>query len=313
MREEVLGDLVEHWNLRVNEQHWLARVAWAWRQPLSTLVARLQFSRRPDERPVMAGGRSMGLGVSWLDFKLGFRMLIKYPGLTLVGGLAMAFAIAVSAVTFEIVNQFFTPVLPLDEGDRIVAVVNADSERNRLSAPFLADYVAWREQVQTIRELGAFRDISRNLILPGGTSEPTKLAQISAAGFRVPRVAPLLGRTLIDADEEVGAPLVVVISYDLWQTRFAGDSEVIGKTVGVGREVSTVVGVMPDGFGFPLSHGAWVPLQRSPVGLEPGQGSQVFGANNVCSIGYVPMYKLLKTSKVVRPQTSVSDILPSDP
>ncbi len=127
VREEVLGDLLEHWNLRVRDQRWLARIAWAWRQPVSTLVARLRFSRRSGERRgiVEEGNRSVGL--SWLDFKLGFRMLIKHPGLTVVAGLAISFAIAVGAGTFEFATDMLFPTLPLDEGDRVVRLANWDT------------------------------------------------------------------------------------------------------------------------------------------------------------------------------------------
>ncbi len=85
VREEVLGDLIEHWNLRLSEQHWLARVAWAWRQPLSTLASRLRFRRRAEKpRLGIRRERRVGLGISWLDVKLALRMLFKQPGLTLV-------------------------------------------------------------------------------------------------------------------------------------------------------------------------------------------------------------------------------------
>jgi putative ABC transport system permease protein len=86
--------------------------------------ARLEFGcaeLHKDEARAARGLRPVdGLRVSWLDVKLGFRMLVKYPGLTLVGGLAMAFGIWVGAVTFELVRMSARPTIPLDEGDRIV-------------------------------------------------------------------------------------------------------------------------------------------------------------------------------------------------
>ena len=113
LREEVLGDLFEHWNLRVRDQRWLARVVWVWRQPLTVLVARLRFGRRSDKRLRIFGGRNMGVGVSWLDFKLGFRMLIKYPGLTLVSVLAMAITVTGAAGFLAFTNNVVSPTLPL--------------------------------------------------------------------------------------------------------------------------------------------------------------------------------------------------------
>jgi hypothetical protein len=215
------------------------------------------------------------MAFSWLDIKLGLRMLVRYPGLTLVGGLSMAFAIWVGAVTFDVVSQMISPKLPLEDGDRIVGIHDVDIAVGRPTTPFLEDFVAWRGALTTVEELGAFRTVSRNLILGAGGSEPTMVAEISAAGFGVARVPPLLGRAIAEADEEPDAPPVVVIGYDVWRTRFGGDPDVVGRTVRVGSVTSAVVGVMPEGFAFPLYHRVWVPLRRSPVGLQPGQGGRV--------------------------------------
>ena len=77
-------------------------------------------------------------GISWLDLKLGVRMLVKYPGLTIVGGLAMAFAIWVGVVAFEMVMLFVSPTLPLPEGDRIVHLRNYDVQGERPGAAHAA-------------------------------------------------------------------------------------------------------------------------------------------------------------------------------
>lgn len=82
----------------------------------------------------------MRTGVSWLDFKLGFRMLVKYPGLTLVGGLAMAFAIWVGAGAFEFVAQVLHPTLPLEDDHRIVGIQNWDAARGRVERRVLHDF-----------------------------------------------------------------------------------------------------------------------------------------------------------------------------
>jgi predicted permease len=237
---------------------------------------RERTGRRHNRR---AGRRLGGLsGLSLLDFKLGVRMLVKHPGLTVVGGLAMAFAIWIGALTFEVANQIVRPVLPLPEGHRIVGIQNLDAEGNRPVAPFLADFLTWREEVESIQELSAFRTVSRNLITGSageGASQPVHVAQISPSSFPLTRVPPLLGRTLAEADKERGAPLVLVLGYDLWQSRFLGDPEVVGRTVRLGSSPATVVGVMPEGFGFPVAHSLWIPLRESSTGLLPGEGGKV--------------------------------------
>ncbi|MGH7501349.1 MAG: ABC transporter permease [Longimicrobiales bacterium] len=222
------------------------------------------------------GGRN-GSSISWLDFKLGFRMLAKYPGLTLVGGLAMSFAIWVGAGAFEFVRQVIHPALPLDDGDRIVGIWLWHTVASGVEEQALYDFVTWREELESITDLGAFRTLERNLIIEGGGAEPVEVAEISASAFSLARVPPLLGRTLVESDEQVGARAVVVIGHDLWQTRFAGDPDVVGQTVRLGTTESTVVGVMPEAFAFPVSHSLWAPLRVNDYGRRIGPAVEIFG------------------------------------
>lgn len=231
------------------------------------------------------GRRSRGLRqvdalrLSLLDFRLGFRMLVKYPGLTLVGGFAMAFAIWVGAGTFEFLSQVVNPTLPFRDGDRIVALQNRDIEVGGTESRSLYDFEIWRRSLRSVEELGAWRPQDRNLILGEGPGEPVALAEISASAFRITRVPALLGRTLLEADERPGAPPVVLIGHNVWQSRFAGDSAVIGRTVRLGATFTTIVGVMPTGFGFPVAHDMWVPFRLDPGQFLPreGPGISIFG------------------------------------
>ncbi|HUQ82063.1 MAG TPA: ABC transporter permease, partial [Gemmatimonadaceae bacterium] len=220
-------------------------------------------------------------GLDWLagmrlDFLLGVRMLIKHPALTFVGGLGMAVAIAVSVGFFAFVETNIYPVLPLDEGDRIVALENRDVEINDEERQSLHDFVAWRSELRSVENLAAFRVTLRNLITRGGPPEPVQVAEMTAAGFRVARVPPLLGRYLVEDDERDGAPAVVVIGYDVWKKRFEGDSTVVGRDIRFGSTVHTVVGVMPDGFKFPMNHQYWTPLRADPTAYARREGPAIF-------------------------------------
>jgi len=206
-------------------------------------------------------------------------MLVKYPVLTIVGGFSMAFAIWIGAGTFEGIRQLVFPTIPLPNADRIVMLQNWDASANRPEPRATHDFVAWRRSVQTVQDLSAFRTVTRNLLITDGLAEPVFTAEMSAAAFRVLRVPPLLGRTLVESDEQANAPLVAVIGYDLWQTRFKGDSSVVGRTVRLTGVPSTIVGVMPARFAFPRSQEFWVPLRIDGSGAEPRQGVaiQIFG------------------------------------
>ncbi|MGH7483754.1 MAG: ABC transporter permease [Longimicrobiales bacterium] len=213
--------------------------------------------------------------MSWLDFKLGFRMLVKYPVLTLVGGLAMAFAIWIGAGTFELVTRVIDPTLPLPDGHRIVGIQNRDLASADLDEPGLHDFVTWREELESIESLGAFRTFERNLIVGEGPGEPIEVSAISASAFRVARVPPLLGRVLIEEDEQSGAPAIVLIGHEVWQTRFESDPGVVGRELRLGDARHTVIGVMPEGFAFPVNDRLWVPLRLEVLDYERGAGPAV--------------------------------------
>jgi putative ABC transport system permease protein len=92
-------------------------------------------------------------------------------------------------------------------------------------------------------------------------------------------VAPVIGRPIVEADEHVNAPPVVVIGYDVWQSRFGGDASVLGRELRLGNIVHTIVGVMPEGFAFPVNHHYWMPLSTdtSAFGRREGPAIFIFG------------------------------------
>ena len=128
--------------------------------------------------------------------------------------------------------------------------------------------------MSTFEALGAARRGGYNVNSEDGRAEPVIGAAVTASTFGILRVRPLLGRTLIAADEVVGAPAVVVLSHDLWQSRLEGDPDVVGQTVRIGRVPHTVVGVMPEDFLFPYRDHLWLPL-RVKESAEPGEQAPV--------------------------------------
>jgi predicted permease len=216
----------------------------------------------------------------WLDVKLGVRMLIKYPGLALAGGAGIAVAVAIAAGGFSVIyGNFLASALPLEEGNRIVSIEIWDSAANKPERRSLYDYHVWREWLKSIEQISAFRTLTPNLIAPGAQPESVRVAAMSASGFRVARVRPLMGRYLEEGDEREGAPWVVVIGEDVWRNRFASDPAILGRTIQLGATPHSIVGVMPKGFAFPVNHHFWAPLH---VGLAPpepltGPDLRVFG------------------------------------
>ena len=214
-----------------------------------------------------------------LDIRLALRLLVKHIGLTVVGTVAMAFAIWSGIVGFEFYSQLMRPALPLDGGARIVGIVMDDAANAGDRSPTLHDFVTWRDSLTSVQDLAAYRDSNSNVIVGNSLPEPVAVAEISAATFRVVRERPVLGRPLVDADEKPGAPPVVLIGYDVWQSRFESDPNAIGRELRLGNVPHTVVGVMPEGFRFPLAHSFWVPLRLDPVNYPRQQSPavRVFG------------------------------------
>jgi len=218
--------------------------------------------------------------LSWLaglslDLKLGGRMLVKYPGLTLVGGLAMAFSIWVGALVFEMVRVTIHPTLPLPGGDRIVKIENWDRRESEKESRMLHDFAIWRGTLRSVTDLGAYRDVARNLVVSGGEARGVKIAEITSSAFRIAPALPLLGRVLVESDERPDAPPVLLLGYDIWRTRFASDPKVIGRSVQLDEGYAEIVGVMPESFHFPVSHELWAPLKITAADRLPRSGANV--------------------------------------
>lgn len=219
--------------------------------------------------------------ISWLDVRLGLRMMGKHPGFTLIGGLGIAVGMAFSVGFFAVTRMYIYPEVPLDEGDRIVALENRDITVNNEERQSLHDFFTWREELRSIDDLTAFRTIERNLIVAGASPALVQVAEMTAAGFSLARVPPLHGRHLVPDDERAGSTPVVVIGYSEWQNRFNADADIIGREVRLGATVHTIVGVMPPDFAFPENHRLWIPLRANPLDYERRAGPAIFIAGRL--------------------------------
>ena len=215
------------------------------------------------------------LRFSWLDFKVGVRMLARYPGLTLVGTVAIAVAIALGTLYFEAVSKWQNPRLPVRDAERVISIRIWDASAMMPEGRSLHEFAIWREQVKTVDHLGAAITFVRNLATEDRLVQPVRGAEISANAFRMLEARPLLGRALTEQDERPDEPPVAVLSHALWKTRFDSDPGVVGRAVKLGSVNATIVGVMPEGFGFPVNDRIWTPLRVSSATLPPRTGPAV--------------------------------------
>ena len=283
-RVSLLGDLEEEHRVRLARGSGrLAAFAWYASEIVRALVWGLRdaFVRRAFASPPShATATHRGFGplsmLSWPDLKLSLRLLFRNPGLTLVSSVGITVGIAITAGMFGFFHAVFAPTLPLDEGDRVVALENWDVIANNENRQSLHDFAAWREQMKSVVEISAVQAIVATMQTGDRLPETVRVAAMSASGFRVARVPALLGRFLTADDEREAAPRVVVIGYDVWRSRFGQDRSVLGQRVKLGNIEPTVVGVMPEGFGFPVNHQYWIAFRANPTAYARGAGPTLF-------------------------------------
>lgn len=263
VRRDVLEYLDDQLETRAVAGSARARL-WYWSQAFS-------FAAR------FSGERLRGLrhAVSSTDAKLALRMLLRSPGLTMVGTLGMAVGIAIAAGMLSMLSAMTGPVLPFEEGDRIVVIEHYDTRQRQGLSQLAYDFPRWKASARSVTDMGAYRRLQRNLIEKGRTPETLRVAEMSAAGFRVTRAAPLLGRTLRDEDELASAPRVAVIGEAVWRRTLGGDPDILGRPLQLGDTSYTVVGVMPASFEFPIRDQVWIPWSVNQFPHQPGEGPAI--------------------------------------
>jgi putative ABC transport system permease protein len=213
------------------------------------------------------------------DVRYGSRSLLKSPALTGVSILALTLGIGLTTTMFSIVYGALMRGLPFERSDRIMHLERNNLSRGQesLEVP-IHDYVDWRAQQRSFEGLAAFYTGTVNI---SGTEKPERYdgAFITANAFRLLRTRALLGRTFREGEDAPGAEPVIVLGYALWRDRYAGDRNIVGKTVRANGEPMMVVGVMPEKFEFPIRQAVWIPLRMDPLKLKRGEGMtlEVFG------------------------------------
>jgi putative ABC transport system permease protein len=192
-------------------------------------------------------------------------MLVKHPALTLIATIAVAFAIAVGTVGFEVARQALWPTIPLPDGNAIVALRNWNVAASASVPASRRDYELWRDGLSTITDLSAVEVEERSIAVGAGPGQPETVANVTASTFALTRVPALMGRTLLEADERGGAEEVVVVGYDFWQEQLDGAADAVGRVIRISGTPVTIVGVMPRGYGFPQRNGVWRPLRLERI------------------------------------------------
>ncbi|MBN8482787.1 MAG: ABC transporter permease, partial [Xanthomonadales bacterium] len=214
------------------------------------------------------------------DIRLALRSLLRAPVFTLAAVLMLAVGIGLSIYMFAAINAFALKPLPFAEPERLVHFEYTDArDASRNLALDAADWLDLRERQHSLESLAAYMQGTASLGGIDGAPERLAGAFVSADAFAVLGVAPVLGRSISEADMRAGAPRVALLGQRVWQLRFNADPGVIGRNVRVNGEPTTIVGVMPEGFGFPIAESIWLPLSsdRALVAAGPAPRVKTYG------------------------------------
>lgn len=212
----------------------------------------------------------------WLaDVRYGARMILKRPGTSAIAIVALALGIGLTTTMFSIVEGVILRGMPFPESDRLMRVARATVQNpgQRGSTP-IHDFLDWRERQTSLDGLAGYGNTT--VTVAGETLFPERLrgARVTTNLFSVLGVTPVLGRDFTEADAAAGAPAVAIVNYRQWQSRFGGRQDAFGAVVRLNGVSTTVVGVMPEKFGFPESQEIWLPVPLT-LPVKRGDGTRL--------------------------------------
>ena len=187
------------------------------------------------------------------DLRYALRMLIKSPGFSIIAIITLALGIGANSAIFSVINTVLLQPLPFSQPNQLAAIWASAPQRpgNQHEVHSYLDYVDLREKNHTLASMTAYTGAS---MIFGEGDDAADVSGLAATAdiFDVLKTQPFLGRGFNRDDDKAGAARVVVLGYQLWQTRFAGDPKVIGREITLGGRMHTVTGVMPRGWKFPV-------------------------------------------------------------
>jgi putative ABC transport system permease protein len=189
----------------------------------------------------------------WQDLRYGLRLLKKSPGFSMIAILALGLGIGANSAIFSVVNAVVLRPLPYPNPERLVMVGYAMRE---MSPP---NFIDIRDQNRVFEKVAALQFWNATLT---GVDEPERLQGflVSPELFRLVGIEPFRGRSFQADEDQAGKDTVVMLSYGLWQRRFASDESIIGKKLTINGRTRTVIGIMPPEFQFYRPVDVWGPL-----------------------------------------------------
>jgi len=209
----------------------------------------------------------------WQDMRLSMRVLRKSPGFTAVVALTLALGIGANTAVFSLVYSVLLRPFPYREPDRLVKVESVYTKGAGVARGCsLLDIEDWRRMNRTLVDLGAYVTFDAD-VRGDGPSVPVRLTQLNAGAMGSLGVNPALGRLFLPEEDRKGGDVFkAVISHRLWQQRFGGATDIVGRALQTKLGVFNVVGVMPPGFRFPENTDVWTTVESWYALSEGAEG-----------------------------------------
>lgn len=199
------------------------------------------------------------------DARYSLRLMIKNPAFTLIVVLTLTLGVGANTAIFSFANGILLRPLPYPQSDRLVVLDETALKRGITSMSVsYPNFLDWREQNTVFENVGCDDGTGRFSLSGIGQPETIRGSFITHGLLEILRVQPILGRTFTEAEDHPDTDAVVILGYDLWQKYYAGDQNILGRTIMVNNRARTVVGVMPQGFKYPEVSELWAPLALTP-------------------------------------------------
>ena len=195
------------------------------------------------------------------DVRYALRMLRKSPGFTVVAVLTLALGIGATAAVFCLVRGVFWRALPYRDASRLVFLTEGTKSIADLSVSY-PDFLDWEKQVHAFDGIAAFQDTNFDFD-SNGSPERISARNVSSNFFPLLGVTPALGRDFVSADDQPGAPAVLLSGYSFWQTHLGASRNAVGTTIRLNGHAFTLIGVLPRSFVFETPTDVYVPIGQS--------------------------------------------------
>ncbi len=209
--------------------------------------------------PVAIGSRLTGMN----NFKSALRQLTNAPGFTFVAVLTLALGIGANTAIFSVMNGVLLRPLPFDEPERLMRLYERSDNFPKASWA-AGQFFSMEQDNRSFEAVGGWQVANFNLSTGGADPERIEGAAVTSGFTRALRATPVKGRSFNPDEFAPGQDAVVLISMGLWQQRFAGDPNILGRSLLIGGRPRVVIGVMPDGFTFPGKSQIWAPFAPDP-------------------------------------------------